>query len=56
LTAGSGFTGRVNVSPASDMELLAEDQIVGLGATPAAAVGTGANTVWLAATVVFKHG
>ncbi len=55
LTAGSGFTQRVNVSPTSDMELLAEDQVPAAGATPAAAFGTGRSTVWLAATVVFKH-
>ena len=55
LTPGLGFTSRVNVSPTSDIEMLAEDQIAGLGATPNAGVGTGANTVWLTATVVFKH-
>ena len=38
------------------MELLAEDQVVGAGATPAASVGTGARTVWEMATVVFKSG
>lgn len=35
LAAGSGFTGRVNVSSTPDMELLAEDQAVSQGATPA---------------------
>ncbi|MBV9285051.1 MAG: fibronectin type III domain-containing protein, partial [Acidimicrobiia bacterium] len=56
LTAGSGFTGRSNVSNTSDIELLAEDQLVALGAKPNATAGTGANTTWLMATVVFKHG
>ena len=55
LTGGAGFTGRVNVSPAPDMELVAEDQVVGAGATPAATVGTGARTTWLMATLVFRH-
>src|SRR5271165_4586631 len=54
LLAGSGYTVRTNLSPVSDMEMLAEDQLLtGAGATPAASVGTGANTVWLMATVVF---
>jgi hypothetical protein len=55
LTAGSGFTQRVNVSPTGDMELLAEDQVPAAGATTAATFGTGRSTAWLAATVVFKH-
>ena len=55
LTAGTGFTTRTNVSNASDMELLAEDQVPAQGATPNASAGTGANTVWLMSTVVFKH-
>jgi hypothetical protein len=54
LTAGSGFTSRVNVSPTSNAELLVEDQLVATGATPNASVGTGANTVWLMDTVVLK--
>jgi hypothetical protein len=54
LTAGSGFTQRTNVSPNGDMEFVAEDTPVALGATPAATVTTGASTVWLMATVVFK--
>jgi hypothetical protein len=53
LTGGSGFTVRANVSPTSDVEMLAEDQPVSAGATPAASVGTGADTVWLMATVIF---
>ncbi|MGZ4330330.1 MAG: fibronectin type III domain-containing protein [Solirubrobacteraceae bacterium] len=55
LTPGSGWTSRVNVSNASDIELLAEDQTAAsAGATPNASVGTGANTVWQVATVVLK--
>jgi hypothetical protein len=37
------------------MELLAEDQVVPLGATPNASVTTGANTDWLVSTVVLKN-
>ena len=54
LAAGSGFTQRANVSPTANMEMLAEDQPVALGSTPAASAVTGANTVWLMATVVFE--
>jgi hypothetical protein len=56
LTAGSGYTARTNISDTGDMELLAEDQVVGAGATPAASAGTGAKTIWEMATVVFKTG
>jgi Domain of unknown function (DUF1929)/Fibronectin type III domain len=56
LTAGSGYTARTNISDTGDMELLAEDQVVGAGATPAATAGTGAKTIWEMATVVFKTG
>jgi hypothetical protein len=55
LTPGSGWAGRVNVAPTGDMELLAEDQPAGLGATPNATAGTGPGTVWLMATLVLKH-
>ena len=49
------YTVRSNVSPTSDMELLAQDQVLtGTGATPNPTTSTGANTPWLAATVVFK--
>jgi RHS repeat-associated protein len=54
LSYGSGWTGRVNVSPASDMELATEDQAVGKGATPNAQVSTSASSSWLMATAVFK--
>jgi hypothetical protein len=56
LTAGSGFTSRANVSKVGDMEMLAEDQPEAVGATPTAGAGTGANTIWLMSTIVFKHG
>jgi hypothetical protein len=55
LTPGSGYAGRVNVSPSSDMELLVEDQVVGQGATPVATVGSGSSTIWLTAILVLKH-
>jgi Domain of unknown function (DUF1929)/Fibronectin type III domain/Kelch motif len=56
LAAGSGYTARTNISGTGDMELLAEDQVVAAGATPAASVATGAKTAWEMATVVFKSG
>jgi hypothetical protein len=56
LTAGPGWTQRANVSPTSDIELVLEDQLPALGATPNATAGTGATTTWLMSTVVFKHG
>ena len=55
LSAASGWTSRVNISNAGDMELLAEDQVVGAGAKPNASVTTGANTYWLMSTVVLKN-
>jgi hypothetical protein len=55
LMARMGFNGRVDVSPTEDMELVAEDALTGAtGATPSASVQTGASTIWLMATVVFK--
>ena len=54
LAAGPGYTSRVNTAPAGDIELLAEDTVVGQGATPAPSVSTGASTIWEMATVVFK--
>jgi len=53
LAGGAGFTARANESPTGDVEMLAEDQPESLGATPDASVATGANTIWLMATVVF---
>jgi hypothetical protein len=55
LTAGSGWTSRINVSKVSNMELLLEDQLPASGATANAGAGTGPNTPWLMSTVVFKH-
>jgi hypothetical protein len=50
-----GFNGRVDLSPNETMELVAEDALTGAtGARPAASVQTGASTIWLMATVVFK--
>jgi hypothetical protein len=54
LKPASGFTQRVNISQVGDMELLAEDQVVGSGATPGASVTTGASTYWLMSTLVLK--
>jgi hypothetical protein len=56
LTAGSGYTARTTISKASDMEILAEDQVVASGAKPAATAGTGAKTTWEMAAVVFAAG
>jgi hypothetical protein len=56
LGVGPGYTGRVNVSSTSDMEFVAEEQLVSAGATPNATVSTGAGTTWEMATVVFKAG
>src|SRR5215469_5647340 len=54
LTTATGYTSRVNLSPTTDMELLAEDQGTAQGATPAATTGTGPSTYWLMATLVLK--
>jgi hypothetical protein len=54
LTAGTGWTSRVNVSPTADMEFLAEDQTVPAGGTPNATFGTGPRTPWLTTTIVLK--
>jgi hypothetical protein len=55
LMARMGFNGRINASPTEEMELLAEDALTGAtGATPSASVQTGASTIWLMATIVFK--
>jgi hypothetical protein len=53
--AGGGWTQRARIAGVSDMDLLCEDTIVAQGATPGAVVSTGANTIWLVSTVVFKH-
>jgi hypothetical protein len=55
LTGDATYTTRTNVSPTGDMEFLIQDQLLtGTGATPNPTTGTGSNTPWLAATVVFK--
>ncbi|HEX5810463.1 MAG TPA: galactose oxidase-like domain-containing protein, partial [Pseudonocardia sp.] len=55
LLGDRAFTVRTNVSPTSDMELLAQDRVLsGSGATANPTTATGANTPWLAATLVFK--
>ena len=56
LTADPSYSERVNVSPTSDMEFVAEDALPLRGDTPAARVSTGGSTPWLMATVVFKSG
>jgi hypothetical protein len=56
LTVGSGFNGRLNVSPTNDMEFLVEDRLVAVGATANAGVGTGKSTNWAMTTVVFRTG
>jgi hypothetical protein len=53
VTPSSGFTARASIANASDMDLLVEDQSAPAGATPNAGTGTGVNTIWLQATVVF---
>jgi hypothetical protein len=54
LAGAPAYTTRANVSPAGDIELLAEDQVVASGATPSATVATGASTTWSVATLVFR--
>jgi Domain of unknown function (DUF1929)/Fibronectin type III domain len=55
LMARMGFNSRVNVSPTGEMEFVAEDALTGAtGATPSTSVQTGASTVWLMATILFK--
>jgi hypothetical protein len=56
LTAGAGYASRANISPAGDMEMLAEDQtLTTAGSTPNAPIGTGPSTTWLATTIVLKN-
>jgi hypothetical protein len=46
---------RTNVSPTNDIELLAQDRVLGAaGATANPSTTTGPRTPWVAATVVFK--
>jgi hypothetical protein len=53
-TPSTGYTARATIAGQSDMDLLAEDQVVSAGATPNAGATTTTNTVWLMSTVVFK--
>ncbi len=55
LAGDAGYAVRTNVSPTGDMELLAQDRILtNAGTTANATTSTGANTPWLAATIIFK--
>jgi hypothetical protein len=55
LVADPGYTPRVNVSPAGDMEFVVEDGLVAAsGSTPRATVQTASGDVWLMTAVVFK--
>ncbi|HEY6594067.1 MAG TPA: galactose oxidase-like domain-containing protein, partial [Asanoa sp.] len=55
LTGDSTYIVRTNVSPTGDMEMLAQDRVLTSSGTTANPITrTGANTPWLAATVVFK--
>ena len=56
LTGDPGYKARTNLSPNGNMDLLVQDAVVTAGATPAPSTSTGANTTWLAATIVFKTG
>jgi hypothetical protein len=53
-TADPGYTARTSLGPNAYMDLLTEDAVVSASATPAASMQTGANTVWLASTIVFR--
>jgi hypothetical protein len=55
LTGDAAYTVRTNVSPASDIELLAQDRVLTSSATTAnPATRTGPRTPWLAATLILK--
>ncbi len=56
LAGGTGYTTRANVSPDENIELLAQDAVVGAGATPNPTFSTGADTTWLTSTVVLVAG
>ena len=54
--AGAGFTPRIVIGGVGDMDMLLEDASSGaVGATPSSSTSTSARTVWLQATLVFKH-
>jgi hypothetical protein len=50
------YTSRINLSPNGNMDMLVQDHPTGAGSTPGARTTTGANTVWVMATIVFIHG
>jgi Fibronectin type III domain len=55
LAGDPAYTVRTNVSPTNDMELLVQDRVLtdaGTAANPS--TSTGANTPWLAATLILK--
>ena len=54
LSAGFGYSPRVDVAPTTGTEALVEDKVLTTMSTPDASVSTGPNTTWLMATVVFK--
>jgi Domain of unknown function (DUF1929)/Fibronectin type III domain len=55
LMARMGFNSRVDVSPTGEMEFVAEDATSGAtGSAPSSSVQSGASTIWLMATIVFK--
>jgi hypothetical protein len=56
LGGGTGYTTRAKVAPDGDIELLAQDAVVGAGSTPNPTFTTGAATVWLTSTVVLQAG
>jgi Domain of unknown function (DUF1929)/Fibronectin type III domain len=56
LGGGSGYATRANVSPDGNIELLAQDAVVGAGTTPNPTFSTGADTTWLTSTVVLHAG
>jgi hypothetical protein len=55
LNGDAGYATRVNMSPNGLMDMLVEDRLSGVGSMPAATASTGANTVWLMATIVFRR-
>jgi hypothetical protein len=56
LAGGLGYTTRANVSPDGNIELLAQDAVVPVAATPDPAFSTGPLTTWLTSTVVLRAG
>jgi hypothetical protein len=55
LSGDAAYTVRTNVSPTSDIELLAQDRVLtAAGTTANPATRTGPRTPWLAATLILK--